>query len=44
MNVNVWDVTDTIADLVRLDKPIDVTRLQDPEVALEDLLRGALGV
>jgi 3-phenylpropionate/trans-cinnamate dioxygenase ferredoxin reductase subunit len=44
MNVNVWDVTDTIADLVRLDKPIDVTRLQDPKVPLEDLLRGALGV
>lgn len=41
MNVNVWDVTDAIADLVRSGKPIDVARLQDPEVALEDLLRGA---
>ena len=44
MNVNVWDVTDAIADLVRLGKPINVTRLQDPEVDLEDLLRGARGV
>ncbi|HEY5303249.1 MAG TPA: FAD-dependent oxidoreductase [Acidimicrobiales bacterium] len=44
MNVNVWDVTDDIADLVRSGKPIDVARLQDPKVPLEDLLRGAGGV
>jgi 3-phenylpropionate/trans-cinnamate dioxygenase ferredoxin reductase subunit len=49
MNVNVWDVTDAIADLVRSGKPsdirsgkpIDVARLQDPKVPLEDLLRDA---
>jgi 3-phenylpropionate/trans-cinnamate dioxygenase ferredoxin reductase subunit len=38
MNVNVWDVTDAIANLVRSGKPINVARLQDPRVALEDLL------
>ena len=41
MNVNVWDVTDAIADLVRSGEQIDVTRLRDPEVALQDLLDGA---
>ena len=40
MNVNVWDVTDAIADLVRSGEQIDVTRLRDPEVALQDLLDG----
>jgi 3-phenylpropionate/trans-cinnamate dioxygenase ferredoxin reductase subunit len=44
MNVNVWDVTEAIADLVRSGDQIDVARLQDPEVALEDLLRGTLDV
>jgi len=44
MNVNVWDVSDTIAELVRFGTPIDVTRLQDPKVPLDDLLRGALDV
>jgi 3-phenylpropionate/trans-cinnamate dioxygenase ferredoxin reductase subunit len=44
MNVNVWDVTDAIADLVRSGKPIDVARLQDLKVPLEDLLRDARGV
>jgi 3-phenylpropionate/trans-cinnamate dioxygenase ferredoxin reductase subunit len=44
MNVNVWDVTDAIADLVRSAKPIDVARLQDLKVPLEDLLRDARGV
>jgi 3-phenylpropionate/trans-cinnamate dioxygenase ferredoxin reductase subunit len=40
MNVNVWDVTDAIADLVRSGAQIDVNRLRDPEVPLEDLLHG----
>jgi 3-phenylpropionate/trans-cinnamate dioxygenase ferredoxin reductase subunit len=44
MNVNVWDVTDAIADLVRSGKPIDAARLQDLKVPLEDLLRDARGV
>jgi 3-phenylpropionate/trans-cinnamate dioxygenase ferredoxin reductase subunit len=41
MNVNVWDVADAIADLVRSGAQIDVNRLRDTEVALEDLLHGA---
>jgi 3-phenylpropionate/trans-cinnamate dioxygenase ferredoxin reductase subunit len=41
MNVNVWGVTDAIAGLVRSGDQIDVTRLRDPEVALQDLLDGA---
>ncbi|HUZ40723.1 MAG TPA: FAD-dependent oxidoreductase [Acidimicrobiales bacterium] len=41
MNVNVWDVTDAIADLARSGKSIDVARLQDPKVPLEDLVRDA---
>jgi 3-phenylpropionate/trans-cinnamate dioxygenase ferredoxin reductase subunit len=44
MNVNVWDVTDAIADLVRSGKPIDVARLQDPKVPLDELLRGVPSV
>ncbi|MBW4077699.1 MAG: FAD-dependent oxidoreductase [Acidobacteria bacterium] len=44
MNVNVWEVTDVIADLVRSGKPIDVARLQDTNVTLEELLRGVRDV
>jgi 3-phenylpropionate/trans-cinnamate dioxygenase ferredoxin reductase component len=41
MNVNVWDVTDAIQDLVRAGwagKSVDVARLADPEVPIGDLL------
>ena len=41
MNVNVWDVAEAIAGLVRSGEPIDVARLRDPKVPLQDLLRGA---
>jgi 3-phenylpropionate/trans-cinnamate dioxygenase ferredoxin reductase subunit len=44
MNVNVWDVADVIAGLVRSGQPIDVARLQDLKVPLEELLHGAQGV
>ncbi|HEU4426003.1 MAG TPA: FAD-dependent oxidoreductase [Pilimelia sp.] len=41
MNVNIWDVTPQIQDLVRAGlsgTPVDVTRLADPDVPLPDLL------
>ncbi|MEU5811244.1 FAD-dependent oxidoreductase [Streptomyces sp. NPDC047718] len=38
MNVNVWDVTDPIRALVTSGKPVDPTRLADPDVPLNDLL------
>jgi 3-phenylpropionate/trans-cinnamate dioxygenase ferredoxin reductase subunit len=37
MNVNVWDVTDAIADLVRSGTPVDRRRLADPAVPLADV-------
>ena len=38
MNVNVWDVNEHIQELVRASRPVDVTRLTDPDVPLEDVL------
>ncbi|QIP88058.1 FAD-dependent oxidoreductase [Streptomyces sp. Tu 2975] len=38
MNVNVWDVTDPIRDLVTSGRPVDAKRLADPDVPLGDLL------
>ena len=37
MNVNVWDVADTIARLIRERTPVDETALRDPAVPLEGL-------
>ncbi|MFL6130492.1 MAG: NAD(P)/FAD-dependent oxidoreductase [Mycobacteriales bacterium] len=37
MNVNVWDVTDPIQDLVRRGTPVDPARLADPAVPLEEV-------
>jgi 3-phenylpropionate/trans-cinnamate dioxygenase ferredoxin reductase subunit len=37
MNVNIWDVNDKIAALVRSGKPVEAARLADPDVALEAL-------
>jgi 3-phenylpropionate/trans-cinnamate dioxygenase ferredoxin reductase subunit len=37
MNVNVWDVTDTIQRLIRERIPVDPRRLADPDVPLDDL-------
>jgi 3-phenylpropionate/trans-cinnamate dioxygenase ferredoxin reductase component len=39
MNVNIWDVNDQIADLVRATWPVDTVRLADPDVPLESLAR-----
>jgi 3-phenylpropionate/trans-cinnamate dioxygenase ferredoxin reductase subunit len=41
MNVNVWGVTDTIASLVALRRPVDAGLLVDPEVTLEGVLAAA---
>jgi 3-phenylpropionate/trans-cinnamate dioxygenase ferredoxin reductase component len=37
MNVNVWDVVEPIQQLIRDRAPVDVDRLADPDVALEDV-------
>ncbi|HCT80646.1 MAG TPA: FAD-dependent oxidoreductase [Micromonosporaceae bacterium] len=41
MNVNVWDVTSDIGDLIRGQEPVDLARLADPGVALADLTPAA---
>jgi 3-phenylpropionate/trans-cinnamate dioxygenase ferredoxin reductase component len=41
MNVNVWDVTDRIQELVRSGVRVDDRRLADPDVPLEDLTSAA---
>ncbi|MEU8138464.1 NAD(P)/FAD-dependent oxidoreductase [Streptodolium elevatio] len=41
MNVNVWDVTDPIRDLVTSGRPVDPERLADPAVPLSELIAGA---
>jgi 3-phenylpropionate/trans-cinnamate dioxygenase ferredoxin reductase subunit len=38
MNVNVWDVTDTIQKLIGSGRPVDAVALGDPSVPLESLL------
>ncbi|MEO8815932.1 MAG: FAD-dependent oxidoreductase [Mycobacterium sp.] len=37
MNVNIWDLTDAIADLVRSGDPVDRARLVDPGVPLTEV-------
>jgi NADPH-dependent 2,4-dienoyl-CoA reductase/sulfur reductase-like enzyme len=37
MNVNVWDVNNDIQSLIRSARPIDPTRLTNPEIPLPDL-------
>lgn len=37
MNVNVWEVTDHIQALIRSGEPVDVARLRDPELPLEEV-------
>jgi 3-phenylpropionate/trans-cinnamate dioxygenase ferredoxin reductase subunit len=37
MNVNVWDVTDAIQRLIQDRLPVDVRRLADPDVPLDEL-------
>jgi 3-phenylpropionate/trans-cinnamate dioxygenase ferredoxin reductase subunit len=38
MNVNVWDVNETVQALIRSRAPVDEARLADPAVPLEDLV------
>lgn len=38
MNVNVWDVTDPIRDLVRSRTPVDPDRLADPDIPLTEVV------
>ncbi len=38
MNINVWDVTETVQALIRSRAPLDEARLADPDVPLEELL------
>ncbi|MCQ4043602.1 NAD(P)/FAD-dependent oxidoreductase [Streptantibioticus rubrisoli] len=38
MNVNVWDVTDTLQQLIRSARTVDPDRLADPSVPLESFL------
>jgi 3-phenylpropionate/trans-cinnamate dioxygenase ferredoxin reductase subunit len=37
MNVNVWDVSDSIDGLVRSGEPVDTRRLTDPDVPLNEV-------
>jgi NADPH-dependent 2,4-dienoyl-CoA reductase/sulfur reductase-like enzyme len=37
MNVNVWDVTDDIQSLIRSARPVDPSRLTNPDIPLNDL-------
>jgi 3-phenylpropionate/trans-cinnamate dioxygenase ferredoxin reductase subunit len=37
MNVNVWDVNDDIQSLIRSARPVDPSRLTNPEIPLTDL-------
>ncbi|SCF41642.1 3-phenylpropionate/trans-cinnamate dioxygenase ferredoxin reductase subunit [Micromonospora purpureochromogenes] len=39
MNVNVWEVTGPIGELIRSRQPVDLDRLADPTVALDSLIR-----
>jgi 3-phenylpropionate/trans-cinnamate dioxygenase ferredoxin reductase subunit len=38
MNVNVWDVTDSIKELISSRQPVDVDRLRDPDTPLDAVL------
>jgi 3-phenylpropionate/trans-cinnamate dioxygenase ferredoxin reductase subunit len=40
MNANVWDVSDPIQTLIRSRQPVDIARLTDPAVPLEELPLG----
>jgi NADPH-dependent 2,4-dienoyl-CoA reductase/sulfur reductase-like enzyme len=40
MNVNVWDVTDSIKNLIRSGRPVDPDALADPGTPLDDVAAG----
>jgi 3-phenylpropionate/trans-cinnamate dioxygenase ferredoxin reductase subunit len=37
MNVNIWDVAPQIEELIRSQKPVDLARLADSDIALDDV-------
>ncbi len=39
MNVNVWDVTDPVQEIIRERVPVDAARLRDPDVPLEEIAK-----
>jgi len=41
MNMNVWDVSDPIRELIRLRRPVDPRDLADPDVPLSQLIASA---
>jgi hypothetical protein len=41
MNANVWDQGEQLERLVRSNRPVDVGRLADPGVPLDDVVRAA---
>jgi 3-phenylpropionate/trans-cinnamate dioxygenase ferredoxin reductase component len=43
MNLNVWDITDSIQRLIRERVPVDERRLADPDVSLDELAAAARG-
>jgi 3-phenylpropionate/trans-cinnamate dioxygenase ferredoxin reductase subunit len=43
MNVNVWDVTDDIQELIRSRAEVDVERLTDPDLPLDQVAKGQGG-
>jgi 3-phenylpropionate/trans-cinnamate dioxygenase ferredoxin reductase subunit len=43
MNVNIWDVSDPIQELIRSGATVDRQRLADPDTALEEVTSGARG-
>ena len=38
MNVNVWDVVDTVEGLIRSRRRVDTSRLRDPDIPLEQVM------
>ncbi|MFG2558048.1 NAD(P)/FAD-dependent oxidoreductase [Streptomyces sp. NPDC048496] len=38
MNVNVWDVTETVQELIKAGRPVDADALADPSVPLDSLV------
>jgi 3-phenylpropionate/trans-cinnamate dioxygenase ferredoxin reductase component len=43
MNVNVWDVVEPIKELIGSRQKVDVERLRDPGVPIEELATAAAG-
>lgn len=42
MNVNIWDVNDRIRELIGSRREVDPARIADPDVALDELVGGAV--